>query len=231
MTAVRTAPAPVGPGAHRLDGVHRVGGALALVLAPWGFVVANTAYALAIRGGGGDGTGAETLALYAAHPTLVRVAVNAVLLAALLIIPAVVAVIRLVPDSWLVLLGGSAMVAGYVCYAAITNGSGLQLAMALRGGPATAEYAAAIDVSQADGSGAWVFGLFVLGNLVGTLVFAIGLLRSRAVPVWAPVLLICWPVLHVAGLALDGREVPQVIGAVLQAAGFAGLAYAVLRRS
>jgi hypothetical protein len=39
-----------------------------------------------------------------------------------------------------------------------------------------------------------------------------------------------WPPLHVAGLFLGG-EVLEVIGAVLQAMGFAGLAAAVLRRS
>ncbi|GGQ28991.1 hypothetical protein [Streptosporangium pseudovulgare] len=42
--------------------------ALALFSAPWGFVVANGAYAWATRAGGGDGTGAEALALAAAGP-------------------------------------------------------------------------------------------------------------------------------------------------------------------
>ena len=51
-----------------------MGCALAMLLAPWGFVVANTAYALAIRDGGNEDTGADTLALYAAHPSLVHVA-------------------------------------------------------------------------------------------------------------------------------------------------------------
>jgi hypothetical protein len=41
-------------------------------------------------------------------------------------------------------------------------------------------------------------------------------------------LIMLWPVLHVAGLFLGG-EVLEVIGAVLQAIGFAGVAAAVLR--
>jgi hypothetical protein len=43
-------------------------------------------------------------------------------------------------------------------------------------------------------------------------------------------LIVLWPVLHVGGLIIGG-EVLEVIGAVLQAIGFAGLAAAVLRRS
>ena len=39
-----------------------------------------------------------------------------------------------------------------------------------------------------------------------------------------------WPVLHVVGLVFFGNEVPQVIGAVLQAIGFAGCAAVLLRR-
>jgi hypothetical protein len=39
-----------------------------------------------------------------------------------------------------------------------------------------------------------------------------------------------WPPFHVAGLFLGG-EVLEVIGAMLQAIGFAGLAASVLRRS
>jgi hypothetical protein len=50
------------------------------------------------------------------------------------------------------------------------------------------------------------------------------------VPIWAAILIMLWPVLHVSGLILGG-EILEVIGAVLQAIGFAGVAAAVLRRS
>ena len=87
-----------------------------------------------------------------------------------------------------------------------------------------ADYAAVIDASQAEPWTTWVFLMFVAGNLVGTTLFAIGLLRSRAVPVWAALCILAWPPFHVIGLAVFGNEIPQVIGAVLQALGFAGCA-------
>jgi hypothetical protein len=74
-----------------------------------------------------------------------------------------------------------------------------------------------------------VFPIFIVGNLLGTLLFGIGLLRSRTVPLWATILIMLWPVLHIGGLLLGG-EVLEVIGAVLQAIGFAGVAAAVLRQ-
>ncbi|HET9778824.1 MAG TPA: hypothetical protein VFP81_06025 [Propionibacteriaceae bacterium] len=63
MTAVDRAPVhgiaqPDAPGR-----VRRLSGALALVVAPGGFVIANASYAWMIRHGGSDSTGAEALAL------------------------------------------------------------------------------------------------------------------------------------------------------------------------
>jgi hypothetical protein len=57
--------------------VRRLGGALALVLAPWGFVITNASYAWTIRNGGSDSTGAEALALAATSPDVFRLAVVA----------------------------------------------------------------------------------------------------------------------------------------------------------
>jgi hypothetical protein len=120
------------------------------------------------------------------------------------------------------------MIAGYVCYFGVLLSNMIIIAMAEHGGP-LADFAAAIDASQADRSTVWIFPIFIAGNLLGTLFFAIGLLRSRTVPIWAAVLIMLWPVLHISGLFLGG-EVLEVIGAVLQAIGFAGVAAAVLRR-
>ncbi len=103
------------------------------------------------------------------------------------------------------------------------------LALALADGPADA-MAQVVEDTQGDVWGFWVFLLFVIGNLIGTLLFAIGLLRSRTVPVWTALAIMSWPLLHVIGLAFFGNEVPQVIGAVLQASGFAGCALVLLRR-
>jgi hypothetical protein len=209
--------------------LRRVGGALALVLAPWGFVITNATYAWMIRNGGGDETGADALSLAAAGPDLLRLGIVAGMIACLLIIPAVLTALRLARQSRLAFVGGSLMIAGYVCYFGVLLSNMIILAMAERGGP-IADYAAVIDASQADLSTAWVFPIFIVGNLLGTVFFAIGLLRSRIVPVWAAILIMVWPPLHVAGLFLGG-EVLEVLGAVLQAIGFAGVAAAVLRRS
>jgi hypothetical protein len=237
MTAIKqtaTRPEPVdgrastsaAPGTAR---VRRLGGTLALVLAPWGFAMTNACYAWMIRNGGGDETGADALALAAANPDLVRLLLVAGMFGCLLIIPAVVTALSLARRSLLAFVGGSLMIAGYVCYFGVLLSNMIIIAMAERGGP-TADYAAVIDASQSDPWTVWVFPIFILGNLLGTVLFAIGLLRSRTVSIWAALLIMLWPPLHVVGLIIGG-EVLEVIGAVLQAIGFAGVAAVVLRRS
>ncbi|HEY5846221.1 MAG TPA: hypothetical protein VIT42_05470 [Microlunatus sp.] len=229
MTAAAQVAARPAPTASRTSGTRRMGMALAMIIAPWGFVVTNTAYALAIRDGGNEATSLDALALYAGHPDLVRIAVVAGMLGCLLLVPAVLGVFRLAPTSRLVLAGGSLMIAGYIAYFAVLNGSLTTLAMAEHGEPVET-FAAVLDASQAEPWSTVVFLLFVVGNLIGTALLAVGLLVSRAVPVWAAVSILAWPPLHVVGLVFFGNEVPQVIGAVLQAIGFAGCAAMLLRQ-
>jgi len=214
---------------------RRWGCVLGMLLAPWGFVITNLCYALAIRDGGSDSTGAEALALFGAHPTLVRVGVTAGMIGCLLLVPAVLGLFRLAPSgqgrgSRAVTVGGSLMIAGYGCYFAVLQSSFVVLAMAEHGGD-PALFGTVIDASQADPWPLWVFLLFVLGNLVGTTVLAIGLLLGRSVPRWAAIGIGLWPPLHVIGLVFFGNEIPQVIGAVLQAVGFAGCAITLARRA
>ncbi len=136
-------------------------------------MVTNTAYALAIRDGGNEATSLDALALYAAHPDLVRIAVVAGMLGCLLLVPAVLGVFRLAPTSRLVLAGGSLMIAGYIGYFAVLNGSLTTLAMAEHGEPVET-FAAVLDASQAEPWGTVVFLLFVVGNLIGTALLAVG---------------------------------------------------------
>ena len=227
MTALDR-PVDAGSAGARAAAPRPVGYALAAVAAPWGFVVANTAYWLSTRNGGSDSTGAESLALFGAHPTLARVAIEAVLLGSLLVVPAVIGVLRLVPRSRLAAVGGWLMIFGYICYFGVLVSNVTIVTMAELGGP-TAEYAAVLDAAQSQLFAAWVFWLFVIGNLVGTLVFAIGLLRNRTeVGAWPAIMIMCWPPLHVTGLVV-GNELFEITGAVLQAVGFAGLAAIMLR--
>jgi hypothetical protein len=190
-------------------------------------VIANASYAWMIRNGGSDSTGAEALALAATGPDVLRLAVLAGMIGCLLVIPAVVTATSHARRSRLAFVGGSMMIAGYVCYFRVLLSNTMIIAMAERGGP-LADYAALIDADQGDPWTAWVFPIFVLGNLLGTLLFAIGLLRSGAVPAWSAILIMLWPPLHVIGLIIGG-EVLEVGGAMLQAIGFAGVAAAVLR--
>jgi hypothetical protein len=210
--------------------VRQVGGAVALIVAPWGFVISNACYAWMIRNGGSDETGAGALALAAAGPGILRLCVVAGMIGCLLVIPAVMTALGLARRSRLAFVGGSLMIAGYVCYFGVLLSNMMIIAMAERGGP-LGDFAAVIDASQAESSTAWVFPIFIVGNLLGTVLFAIGLLRSRTVPIWSAILILLWPPLHITGLFILGSEVPEVIGAVLQAIGFAGIAVAVLRRS
>ena len=210
--------------------VRQVGGAIALIVAPWGFVISNACYAWMIRNGGSDETGAGALALAAAGPGILRLCLVAGMVGCLLIIPAVMTALGLARQSRLAFVGGSLMIAGYVCYFGVLLSNMMIIAMAEHGG-SLGDFAAVIDAGQAESSTAWVFPIFIVGNLLGTVLFAIGLLRSRTVPIWAAILILLWPPLHITGLFILGSEVPEVIGAVLQAIGFAGIAVAVLRRS
>ena len=69
--------------------LRRWGCVAAMLLAPWGFAITNLCYALAIRSGGSDNSGAEAIALFGAHPSLVRVGLTAGMIGCILLVPAV----------------------------------------------------------------------------------------------------------------------------------------------
>lgn len=218
MTAVAESPVINStPSAPALPRVRRVVGAGALFLAGWGFVVCNAMYAWSIRHGGTDENGVAALALAAENPLTLRICIVAGLLGCLLIIPAVIAAVGLAHRSSAALVGGAMMIIGYVCYFGVLITNVIILAMA-DFGPAP-DFAAAIDAAQGPLT-AWVFLLFVIGNIIGTAIFGIGLLRSRSVPIGAAVAILSWPPLHVVGLIV-GSEWFEVTGAVFQAVGLA----------
>jgi hypothetical protein len=211
------------------DRARRFGLALALFLAPWGFVIANTAYAWATRNGGSDYTGREALALVDAHQGLFRLATEAALVGCLLMVPLAVAAMRVIGDRArrLALAGGVLLAAGYICYFGVVLGGQTIFSMVKLGGPMD-DFAAVLDANMNDPWTAWVFLLFVIGNLIGTPLLGTALLRSRVVPVWAAIGVITWAPLHVVGLAV-GSEWFEVTGAVLQGLGFAAVGVAWLR--
>ncbi|GGM46188.1 hypothetical protein ACFFX1_21920 [Dactylosporangium sucinum] len=203
--------------------------AAALFTAPWGFVVANAAYAWSTRDGGSDGDGAGALALAAAHPGPTRLSALAAMVGSLLIVPAVLGVKRLIGDRGGRLAGIAAALTagGYICYFGIAMSTFVTLAMARQGG-STAGFAAVLDEAQSDPSALWVFLLFVLGNLVGTVLLAVALFRSRTVAAWVAVALGAWAPLHITGL-VAGTEWFEVAGAVSQAVALAAVGRALLK--
>jgi hypothetical protein len=216
-------------GADRADGVRRIGLALALFVAPWGLFLANLGYAWATRDGGTDETGEQALALIAAHPQLAAAATLAAMIGSLLMVPAALGAVRLIGAraARLALVGGVLVAAGYICYFSMVTTGFTELAMVERGGP-VGDYAAVLDASQGSAWTAWVFLLFVLGNLVGTFLLGLALLRSHVVPAWAAAAVMAWPPLHITGLIV-GSEWFEVTGAALQGIGFAVVGMHLLR--
>lgn len=207
-----------------LERFRNAGMALGLLVGPLGFVVANTTYAWVTRNGGDDLTGQHALALYAAHPLAVRIALNAALIGSLFIVPGLLGAMRVLRTNAprLSLVAGTLMIAGYICYFGINASTFTELAFAERG-VAGSRAAAALDASQNDPAGLWIFMLFVLGNIIGTVLLSVALWRSRIVAGWAALAVLAWPVLHVTGL-IAGTEWFEVAGAVLQTAGLVAVA-------
>ena len=220
--AVATAP--------RSERVRRAGLALALFVAPWGFVAANAVYAWMTLHGGNDLTSRNALALAATHPLAYRLAGLAAMVGSLLMVPAVLGAMKLVRvrAAWLGLIGGVLMIGAYISYFAMVSQSFTTTAMAQRGGP-LADYVAVLDATAHDPLTVWVIPLFILGNLVGTFLLGLALLRAHAVPAWAAYGVMAWSVLHVAGLVV-GSELIEVTGAVLQGIGLAAVGITLLRQ-
>ena len=204
--------------------------AAAMFIAPWGFVLGNLVYAWETRHGGSDGTGAGALALTRANPGLDRFAMVVTMAGALLMIPAAVGAMRLIHRraAKLGLIGGSLVAAGYVAYFALLFSDHIELVMAAQG-THQAGYAKILDESLNGASVIWVNVMFLAGNLIGTFLLGLALRRSRTVPAWVGWGVMGWPILHVVGLFF-GSEWFEVAGALVQVAGFAGVAIYLMRQ-
>lgn len=204
--------------------------ATAMLVAPWGFVLGNLAYAWETRHGGSDDTGAGALALSRAYPSLDRAAMVVTMLGALLMVPATIGAMRLTHRraAKLGLLGGVLVAAGYIAYFAMLFSGRIELVMAGRG-TNQADYAKILDDSLNGASVIWVYLTFLIGNLIGTFLLGLALLRSRAVPALVGWSVMGWPILHVVGIFF-GSEWFEVAGALAQAVGFAGVAIYLMRQ-
>jgi hypothetical protein len=215
------------PDPARTARTRDIGLAVALVVAPWFIVVANTADSITSMDGADDLTPRGALALAAAHPTLEGWANLAGLLGSLLLVPAVIGIMKLVRlrAARLGLIGGVLTGSAYICYFALIFGGFTPAAMVAAGG-SKPQNIAVLQALLDEPKTIWVYVLFAVGNIVGTFLLGLALLRARTVPAWAAYAVIAWPVLHVLGLPWF-----EVIGAVLQAVGMLGVAMALLRRT
>lgn len=209
--------------------LRRSGLAAGAFLAPWFIVACNAGWAVAQSAGASDGTGADALTAATAHPTLLHFVVLFGMVGALLMIPAALGAARLAGRgaARLAFVAGTLVAAGYACYFAVLLTDLTTLAMVRVGGPMDA-FARVLDERQTDAAGTWVFLLFVLGNLVGTLLLGLALWRSRSIARWAAAAVMVWPPLHVVGLVV-GVEWFEVAGATVQALGFAAVGAHLLR--
>lgn len=227
-TTTLTAPAPAGT--ERAGRLRYGGLAIAMALGPLGLLITNFLYAMSTRDGSSDTTGAKTLELVDRHPDAMRWLLAAGLIGAIMMVPAALGAMRLVGQrsARLGFIGGTLVAAGYICYFGVLLSNSIYLAMAEHGGP-VADFAAVIDAAEGPGPGVWTFPVFILGNLVGTFVLGLALLRAKVVATWAAAGLMAWPPLHILGLFVLGNEWPEVIGAAIQLIAFLAIAARLVR--
>jgi len=207
---------------------RRTGLVAALVAAPWLLVLGTGAGLLALSHGGNDSTGAESLALAAAHRGLYRSAMVFTMLGCLLMVPAVIGVMRLIGyrAARLGLIGGVLTAASYICYFAMDSGDRFTLAMVARGDTG-AEFGRILDTSLNGASVVWYYLIFAAGSLIGTFLLGLALWRGGVVPRWAAACVMGWSVLEIPQFL--GLRDAEIVGSVLLAAGFAVVAHAVSR--
>jgi hypothetical protein len=197
-----------------------------MLLAPWFIVVAETGHALLAVNVDDDLDPATSLAMTAEHLTLTRWLSFAALLGALALVPAVLGVMRLVRTgaARLGLVAGVLTAAGYICYFALVfQGAFTEVAMVTVGGSTSQDVAVLTAFMDEPLAAMWVGPLFVLGNVVGTFLLGLALVRARTAGRVAGFGLMAWSVLHVSGLPFA-----EAVGATAQAVGFALAARALL---
>ncbi len=149
----------------------------------------------------------------------------AAMVGCLLLVPAVLGAMSLVRvrAARVGLVGGVLMIAGYICYFALLFQGYATIALASHGG-ASPDNIEVQDLMQNQGVYIGVALTFVVGNLIGTFLLGLALLRARAVPRWAAVLVLVWPGAHVLGGSWG-----EVIGAAAEAVGLSMVGLALLQ--
>lgn len=213
--------------ADRTVAFRRISGAVALPLAFAFQLACNTLYAVAAtRTGGDEGTGEESLRFFAAHADAMLAATILALVGCLLAVPGVLAALRVlrVGRPALALSAAVLMIAGYVAYFGINMTNFYSLALA----ELAPDAGAAVDAVTANPAALPFFLLFVIGNLLGTLLLGLAVVMSPTLPWWSGVLIMCWTIGHVVNI-LGGGEWFAVAGGALEVAGLCVLTASALR--
>ena len=214
---------------HELEGrtmrTRRVGQGLALLVAPWAFVVANAGDVVNRVPGQDDTTARGALLIAAAHPTAEKWFTFAAMVGCLLLVPAVLGAMNLlrVTAARLSLVGGALMIVGYICYFGLLFQGYATVALAQHGG-ASPDHVAVQDLTMNQGFFVVVALTFVVGNLIGTFLLGLALLRAHVVPRWAALCILTWPVLHILGGPWG-----ELVGAAVEAAGLGVVGVYLLR--
>ncbi|PZQ89719.1 MAG: hypothetical protein DI534_07960 [Leifsonia xyli] len=214
---------------------RRIAGAIALPLAFVLQLVCNAIYAWISTESGLSDTagGATTIEFYGRYPAAFLAMTAFALVGVLVMLPGLLAGLRVIRPTrprlglWAVAL----MLAGYVSYFGIvmTNFSTLGLARYAQGNPGV-DAGAILDASQTSPVQLAFFLLFVVGNLIGTLLLGLAVILSRTLPWYAGVLIACWTVGHIINIA-GGGEWFAVAGGALEIVGLGILAGRALRTS
>ncbi|MEO6511081.1 MAG: hypothetical protein ABIO16_08835 [Nocardioides sp.] len=196
---------------------RRTAQATALVAAPLAFVVANLGSVLTTASGQDDTTARGALEISVAHPLADTLLTCVAMVGCLLLVPAALGAMSLMRETAprLSLVSGSMMIVGYICYFGLCLQGLSTVELAQHGGVSAANIAVQ-DVLTDTVPYVVVALTFVVGNIIGTFLLGLALLRSRSVPRWAAYAVLAWPVLHILGGPWG-----EVAGAVLQAVGLA----------
>ncbi|HEY1488770.1 MAG TPA: hypothetical protein VGF84_21855 [Micromonosporaceae bacterium] len=192
---------------------------LSRALAALCLVVGPLALAIPATYSEADTDGAGQLRLAAGHLGMAGLS-NALLLPAILIVPAMIYAARLARrgSPRLAFFGGGIAALGWLAGLIGLGATGLIVYHGV-GLPDQGAAAALIDRVGADPTVGTLTLLFVLGHVVGMILLGVALLRSRAVPVWAAVLFIAYPLVHLGAHIGGSVAVDDISGILLLVAG------------
>lgn len=215
--------------------LRRIVGAISLPIAFLCQLLCNSTYAWVSTDSGLTDTGvrSEALAMYGRYPAAFLLMTVFAMVGVLVMIPGLLAALRVLRPHKprLALTAVTVMIAGYICYFGIvmTNFETVALAEYSAAHPG-AELGEIFDASPVYAAQVPFFLLFVVGNLLGTVLLGLAVILSRALPWYAGALIMGWTVGHLLNL-FGGGEWFAVAGGALEITGLAIVAAAALRTS